>query len=66
MRAHKEGMKRLTLRHKMELYDIFRNDDFNEDVVAKELSRLRLRRFTKKIQNLLHDMYNMSVGYDIF
>lgn len=65
MRAHKEGMKRLTLRHKMELYDIFRNDDFNEDVVAKELSRLRLKRFTRKIQNLLHDMYNMSVGYDI-
>ncbi|MBQ9237427.1 MAG: hypothetical protein IJ183_05920 [Prevotella sp.] len=66
MRAHKEGFKRLTLRHKAELYDIFRNDDFDEGVVAAELKRLGLRRFTRKLQSMLHDMYSMPVGYDIF
>lgn len=66
VRAHKEGMKRLTLRHKAELYDIFRNQDFDEDVVGDELSRLRLKRFTKKIQSILHEMYDMPVGFDIF
>ncbi len=66
LRAQKEGIKRLSLRHKTELYDIFRNQDFDEGVVGAELSRLRLKRFTKKIQNMLHEMYNMPVGYDIF
>ena len=66
LKAQKEGIKRLTLRHKSELYDLFRNKDFDEDVVAEELSRLRLRRFTKKIQRKLHDMYNMPQGFDIF
>ena len=66
IKVQKEGLKRLTLRHKAELYDIFRNQDFDEDVVGEELSRLRLKRFTKKIQNMLHEMYDMPVGYDIF
>ena len=66
MRAHKEGYKRLTLRHKAELYDIFRNDDFDEGIVAAELKRLNLRHFTRKLQLMLHDMYAMPVGYDIF
>lgn len=66
LRVQKEGIKRLTLRHKAELYDLFRNKDFDEDIVAAELSRLRMRRFTCKIQNMLHDMYDMPVGYDIF
>ncbi len=66
LRVQKEGIKRLTLRHKAELYNIFRNDDFDEGIVGEELTRLRLKSFTKKIQKMLHELYNMPVGYDIF
>lgn len=66
LRVQKEGIKRLTLRHKTELYNIFRNDDFDEKIVGDELLRLRLKNFTKKIQQMLHELYNMPVGYDIF
>lgn len=66
LRVQKEGIKRLTLRHKAELYNIFRNDDFDEKIVGDELLRLRLKNFTKKIQQMLHELYNMPVGYDIF
>lgn len=66
LRVQKEGLKRLTLRHKAELYNIFRNDDFDEKIVGDELSRLHMKNFTKKIQKMLHELYNMPVGYDIF
>lgn len=66
LRVQKEGIKRLTLRHKAELYNLFRNDDFDEGIVGEELTRLRLKSFTKKIQKMLHELYNMPVGYDIF
>lgn len=66
LRVQKEGIKRLTLRHKAELYKIFRNDDFDENIVGEELVRLRLKKITKKVQQMLHELYNMPVGYDIF
>ena len=66
LRVQKEGIKRLTLRHKSELYKIFRNDDFDENIVGEELVRLRLKKITKKVQQMLHELYNMPVGYDIF
>ena len=66
LRVKKAGIQNLTLRHKRELYDIFRNTDFNEDVVAAELRRLGMKKFTRRIQDLLHAMYNMPEGYDIF
>ena len=66
LRVQKEGIKRLTLRHKAELYKIFRNDDFDENIVGEELVRLRLKKITKKVQRMLHELYNMPVGYDIF
>ena len=66
LRAHHEGYKHLTLRHKAELYYLFRKVDFDEYIVSQELSRLHLKAFTIKIQKMLHTMYAMPEGYDIF
>ena len=52
--------------YRLNFYPIFRNDDFDEGIVAAELKRLNLRRFTRKLQLMLHDMYAMPVGYNIF
>lgn len=60
------SVPRLTLRHYAELYDMFRHSDFDEDMVQTELKRLRLRRFTKRLQRILARMYGIKSGYDIF
>ena len=65
-RAKKEKLSRLTLRHLMEFYDYFHNKDFDEDVVAKELKRLRLKHVTRRIQKRMHRIFHMPEGYDIF
>ena len=64
--AHTMGTKRLTLRNWVELYDLFRNRDFNEDVVGKELRHRRLKRFTKKLQKSLKSRFELKEGYVIF
>lgn len=58
--------KRLTLRHWTELYQLFRNIDFNEDIVAKELKRLGIKSFTKKVQKRLAKDFDLPAGYNIF
>lgn len=65
LRAHHEGLKRLTLRHKTEIYRLFRYADFNEDLVAADLKRLHMRRFTKRLQQLTTDIFGLTEGYYI-
>lgn len=65
LRAHKEGLKRLTLRHLSEFYTIFMNDDFDEDVVTYELKRLKINKFVQKLQAQLKDMYYIPDGFMI-
>lgn len=65
-KASKVGRKRLTLRQWTELYDLFRNIDFDEEIVARELKRQRLKSFTKKIQKTLGKHYKLPKGFDIF
>lgn len=64
--AKKQTMKRMTIRQWVELYDIFRNIDFDEDMVAIELQRQHLKHFTVKIQKRLREEYSLPQGYDIF
>lgn len=65
-KASKIGRKRLTLRQWTEIYDLFRNIDFDEEIVARELKRQRLKNFTKKIQKTLGKYYKLPAGFDIF
>lgn len=60
------GKKRMTLRNWTELYDLFRNRDFNEDIVGNELRHRRLKRFTKRIQKDLKSRFALKEGYVIF
>lgn len=60
------GLKQLTLRHWLELNQLLHNVDFNEDVVAKELKRLGLKKNTRKIQKTLAKYYALPEGYNIF
>lgn len=58
-------LNRLTLRHYIELYTLFRHTDFDESIVVTELKRLRLLHFTKKLQKQLADMFGLRNGYNI-
>lgn len=60
------GLKRMTLRNWVELYDLFRNRDFNEDIVGEELRHRRLKRFTKRLQKDLKSRFELKEGYVIF
>ena len=64
--AKRVTMKRMTMRQWVELYDMFRNIDFDEDMVAEELQHQHLKSFTVRIQRRLRDSYNLPQGYDIF
>ncbi len=64
-KAEQLSMSRLTLRNYAELYDMFRHSDFNEEIVVAELKRLHLRRFTKKMQKRLAEMFELKQGYNI-
>ena len=66
VQAQAMGTKRMTLRNWVELYDLFRNRDFNEDIVGKELRQRRLKRFTKKLQKSLKSRFELKEGYVIF
>ena len=59
-------LPRLTLRHYAELYAMFRHSDFDETLVAAELKRLHLQRFTIKLQKRLAEMFALRSGYDVF
>lgn len=59
-------MKRMTLRQYVNLYQMFRYEDFDEDAAAEELKRRKLKRFTKKMQKRMAEMFGMTSGYDIF
>lgn len=65
-KAHIIGIKRLTLRHWTELYKLFRYTDFNEDVVGRELERLKLKKHTIMIQQRLNELFSLKQGYNIF
>ncbi len=65
-RAQKLGFGRLTLRHYVELYSLFRHTDFNEDIVAAELKRTGKRKFTLRMQRRLAEMFALKPGYNIF
>ncbi len=66
LNAHNLGWKRLTLRHYVDLYHLFRTSDFNEDDVAAELRRLGQRKFTQALQKHLTKMFALKSGYYIF
>lgn len=66
VQAWSMGTKRMTLRNWVELYDLFRHRDFNEDVVGAELRRRRLKKFTKKLQKSLMSRFELKEGYVIF
>jgi len=63
--AHKIRLKNLTLRHWAELYNQFRNVDFNEDEVVKELKKQSLEKTTKKIEDYLTELFFLKPGYKI-
>ncbi|MBQ0075071.1 MAG: glycosyltransferase [Prevotella sp.] len=65
-KAKSLGMKRMTLRNYLELYRLFRNTDFNEDIVAEELKRMGLKSFTIKLQKKLTKMFALKEGYNIY
>lgn len=65
LKAHKEGLKRLTLRHLSELYAIFMNDDFDEDIVTSEIRRMKIKKFVNKLQARLKNMYYIPDGFMI-
>lgn len=65
-RAYKLQIKGLTLRHLVELYKMFRYADFNEDIVGKELKYYGAKKFTKKLQKKMWNMFELQRGYDIF
>lgn len=60
------GIDRLTMRHKTELYRLFRYTDFDEEKVGKELKRLGLRKFTVKLQKYLDNLFHLKPGYHIY
>ena len=64
-KAKQTGMQRLTLRHYVELYQLFRYTDFDEDVVMAELKRVHAAKFTKRLQKRLAEMFGLKHGYSI-
>lgn len=60
------GIDRLTMRHKTELYRLFRYTDFDEEKVGKELKRLGLRKFTVMLQKYLDNLFHLKPGYHIY
>jgi hypothetical protein len=50
----------------VELYELFRYCDFNEDIVAEELRQCKLKGFTKKLQKRLSERFGLKEGYMIF
>lgn len=64
-RAAAVGMERLTLRQEVELYHLFRNADFDEDIVAAEVKRMGLKSFVKKLQKRLQEHFFLKRGYEI-
>ena len=65
-KAKELTLKRLTLNNWVELYELFRHSDFNEDIVAEELRRRKLKGFTKKLQRRLAGRFELKEGYVIF
>lgn len=64
-RANAIGMKRMTLRQYVALYQMLRHEDFDEDAVAAELKQRHLLRFTRKMQKRLAEMFSLTSGYNI-
>ena len=64
--AKQTKLKRLTLKQWSELYNLFRNIDFDEDIAANELDHQKLAGFTKKLQKKLVKYYNLPKGFDIY
>ena len=64
--AKQTKLKRLTLKQWSELYNLFRNIDFDEDIAANELDHQKLAGFTKKLQKKLGKYYNLPKGFDIY
>ena len=64
--AYQTKLKRLTLKQWSELYNLFRNIDFDEDIAAEELKRQKLKKFTKKLQKKLGKYYDLPQGFDIY
>lgn len=64
-KARALALQRLTLRQYAELYALFRHADFDEGMVADELRRLRLLRFTRRLQRRLAEMFGLKAGYNI-
>lgn len=60
------GIDRLTMRHKTELYRLFRYTDFDEERVGEELKRLGLRKFTIRLQKYLDNLFYLKPGYHIY
>ena len=65
-KAKELTLKRLALNNWVELYELFRHSDFNEDIVAEELRRCKLKGFTKKLQRRLAGRFELKEGYVIF
>lgn len=65
-KAKELTLKRLTLYNWVELYELFRYCDFNEDIVAEELRQCKLKGFTKKLQKRLSERFGLKEGYMIF
>lgn len=66
LNANEKKIDRLTYSDWAELYILFRQTDFNEDVVGDELKRLGLKKFTLKIQKKLRDMFYLKDGFCIY
>lgn len=66
LNANEKKISRLTYSDWAELYILFRQTDFNEDVVGDELKRLGLKKFTIKIQKKLKEMFFLKDGFCIY
>lgn len=64
--AKKTKLKRMTLRQWTELYVLFRETDFDEELAAQELNHQGLKSVTKKIQNKLAKYYSIPQGFNIY
>lgn len=66
LQAKEMTFHRLTLNNWVELYNLFRYSDFNEEIVGKELTQRNLKGFVKRLQKQLVKRFELKEGYAIF
>ncbi len=60
---HELNQKTLTRRHLVDLYQVLRYTDYDEDKVIRMLKHLKLLHFTESILQILHDKMGLQEGF---